>query len=991
MQLDEIIDHFSEIDSDLNHFQNIYPDLFNENRSQYYDIDKFNTINYDPTNDLAIIHINARSMCANFDQFHLLFDLLKHKFDIICVSESWLDESISNLYNFEGYNAYHSYRLTRGGGSSIYVRNNLNCNLIDIDLNMNFGNSVILNVTHKTKSIIVGTFYRSQKADPVIFIKKFLEILTNINKVNNSEIILCGDFNFDLLKLESCDVSLNFFNAINSFSLIPMITKPTRITESTASLLDNIFVKDPSSYLSGILESSITDHFPVFFIKKNIFPSCNTINSPITIRYRIINDDTISSLRSTLLSCDFDSVIDENDINATMINFTDLLFSNYDKCCPVKTKTLSPKSLKCPWITIEIKSHIRKKDAYAKLCKNGKIPKPLFNKYRNFVTTLIRKSKFEYFQKKFNSTKDDIKATWKTINNILKPNRNKRTKINKIVQEGVSYDSDQGISNVINEYFANIGSKIAHMNDSNFSDHKLFLRGNFPQSFFINPISPVDVCQVVKSLKNKSCGIYGLPIKILKSVNDIISPALSIIINSSFSSGIFPDVLKYAKVTPIKKPGNSTNISNYRPISILPPISKIFEKIIHKQLYSYLENNQILYKDQFGFRTNRSTTQAILNFVQNLYDSLDKNHIVLSIFLDFKKAFDCVNHKILLSKLEFYGVRGVALAWFESYLSNRKQSTIIGNTESNLLTIKNGVPQGSILGPLLFLILINDLPNSSNIFKFILFADDSTLSLEIPTLNCETISVINNELNNLNRWLVSNKISINTDKTKFIIFSYRKNLNFSPLIKIGGATIRSTNNIKFLGVFVDRHLKFNDHAKYISSKLGKSIGILFRLNKYLPKEILKILYYTLVQPYFNYAIEVWFSTFDYVNNKLNILQKRACRVINNLSYYDHTLGAFKSMSILKLNELHFFRISILMYKSLNNNTNNSNKTHFQIHQHDTRGKNNLEIPRYNRTASQFCLNYVGVKVWNDIPKKIQEAKSLFTFKKKLKIYLLSKY
>ena len=199
------------------------------------------------------------------------------------------------------------------------------------------------------------------------------------------------------------------------------------------------------------------------------------------------------------------------------------------------------------------------------------------------------------------------------------------------------------------------------------------------------------------SLKNKSCGIHGLPIKILKCTHDIFSPVLSRIINNSFSLGIFPDVLKVAKVTPIKKPGNSTSISNYRPISILPVISKVFEKIIHKQLYRYLENNSILFKYQFGFRTKKSTTHAILNFMQYLYNSLDKNNIVISLFLDFKKAFDCVNHKILLSKLEFYGVRGVALSWFSSYLSNRKQCTIIGNTESNLLSIGDGVPQGSIL------------------------------------------------------------------------------------------------------------------------------------------------------------------------------------------------------------------------------------------------------------------------------------------------------
>ena len=215
MQFDGSNYPFPEIDADLNHFMNIYPDLFNEDRSHYYDIDKFNSLECDPSFDLSVIHVNARSMSANFDQFYALFDLLRLKFDIICVSETWLDESVGHLFNFEGYNAFHSHRSTRGGGSSIYVRDIHHCNIIEPNFSVQFANSVVLQIRSKSKSVIVSTFYRSQKADSLVFIEGFIDVMTRLNRMKSDEVIVCGDFYFDLLKLESCNVSLDFFNAVN--------------------------------------------------------------------------------------------------------------------------------------------------------------------------------------------------------------------------------------------------------------------------------------------------------------------------------------------------------------------------------------------------------------------------------------------------------------------------------------------------------------------------------------------------------------------------------------------------------------------------------------------------------------------------------------------------------------------------------------------------------------------------------------------------------
>jgi hypothetical protein len=386
--------------------------------------------------------------------------------------------------------------------------------------------------------------------------------------------------------------------------------------------------------------------------------------------------------------------------------------------------------------------------------------------------------------------------------------------------------------------------------------------------------------------------------------------------------------------------------------------------------------------------------QAILDQMNFLYQNLDSDQVVLSIFLDFRKAFDTVDHTILISKLQFYGVRGVALDWFQSYLFNRQQYTVINDCKSNLRNISHGVPQGSILGPLLFLIFINDLPNSSNLFKYILFADDSTLSASFPKTDMEIAIKINNELVSVNSWLDTNKICMNVDKTKFITFSYKRNIDI-PMLKMGNADISEVDNIKFLGMHLDRHLLFKNHVDYISTKLSKSVGILYKLKYFLPPEILKIIYFSLVQPYIYYGIEAWFASHKNVTDKVVIMQKKACRAMNNLSYTEHTGIYFKSMNILKIEDLYSFQVLVYMYKTINLDHDRHLLDHLRhqsdVHSHSTRNRESYNIMRFNKAKSQFSIIYAGVKLWNSIPNIIKQSTSLFTFKFKLKQHFVSKY
>ena len=289
-------------------------------------------------------------------------------------------------------------------------------------------------------------------------------------------------------------------------------------------------------------------------------------------------------------------------------------------------------------------------------------------------------------------------------------------------------------------------------------------------------------------MNGKSTGPNSIPIKLLKILDPCISPHLSLIINKSFEEGTFPDNLKIAMVIPIFKKGDAGKNSNYRPISLLPIFSKIFEKLMHKRLYSFLEMHETLFEMQFGFRTGHSTEHALVSLSEKIKCTLDSGNVGCGIFIDLQKAFDTVNHRILLQKLEHYGIRGIALQWFQSYLHNRKQFVSVNGHSSRLSNITCGVPQGSVLGPLLFLIYINDLPSTSKSLSFFLITDDTNIYFESNSTD-RLIKVINKELKAVKAWLESNKLSLNIEKTNFVIFhSPKKKIPEDLIIKFGKTT-----------------------------------------------------------------------------------------------------------------------------------------------------------------------------------------------------------
>ena len=446
---------------------------------------------------------------------------------------------------------------------------------------------------------------------------------------------------------------------------------------------------------------------------------------------------------------------------------------------------------------------------------------------------------------------------------------------------------------------------------------------------------------------------------------------------------------------PIFKTGSKEEFSNYRPISILPTFSTFFEKIAYKRIEKFIFHNDILSDNQYGFRSKHSTYMALLDMMNKVSYSADNGLYSIGVFIDLSKAFDTINHEILCRKLDFYGVRGIANSWLKDYLTNRKQCVYFNDVYSDLRDVCHGVPQGSILGPLLFILYINDMRNCSNIFEFILFADDTNLFASGNDISL-LINIVNNELIKLCVWFQVNKLSLNVNKTNYMLFGRKGRTvidNFH--ININDVKIERVKSFKFLGVFIDEDLNWKSHTCQISAKICKNIGVINRIRYLVSKKLLKILYFALVHSYLSYCNIVWGNANKLALKKLNVLQKRVLRLITYSKYNAPSAPLFKKYNILKLADIYNFQLGQFVYKYVNNILPKSCLKHikrqYPLHSYSLRRNLLLAIMPYK---SKIRENYIGVsgpRYWNGLPEGITNSISFITFKNQIKNYLIQMY
>lgn len=989
-------------------------ELFYEPNFNYYTTHDFhklcNNMNNGITSDsFSILHTNIRSIEHNCDELATLLANLDHHFSVIALSESWLPETKMNTFSPPILRNYKFEKLpgkTRNSGSAFYIsdelayikREDLSCSHYSAECEFQVLWIEIIN--NKYGNILIAVMYVHPKLkNPKLFLD-YLDKTVHIANRENKKIILVGDTNLDLLKTEVKDHINDYIHILLSHFLIPHIIQPTRFSAySNPSLIDHIFYNMlDTNTISGNLLEHITDHLPNFLI----LPKCikdTHFNQAIFKRdYTRFDQDVFNNqVKNLNLQSNLYNLHSTEDKYSYFHNNLLELINLHAPLKKVSKRQL--KQSKKPWITKGILKSIKIKN---KLYVNYISSKDATNFekykiYRNKINCLIRSSKKNHYFNYFTKFKTNMNKTWQGIKNLTNVSSSKDSPNFSIQEDESLITNPLQIANKFNKYFNLVAPNLVSKMQVAKKSHRDYLENCILDSFFIVPTNKEEIIDTINNLNpNKSSGIYDFPIRIIKSISNLIATSLEIIINDSFTNGSFPEELKIQKIIPLHKGGAKLNIANYRPISLLPIFSKIIERLMLVRLNKFLEKNKTIFEHQYGFQKKKSTTLAILDLVNNIIQSFEEKLYTSVVFLDFAKAFDTVNLDILLDKLSFYGIRGVAHNWFKSFLTNRKQCVSINGNISSTLTVTTGVPQGSVLGPLLFLLYINDIPNSAKPLDFFLFADDTSLRYSSSSIE-DLETTLNNELNNINEWLLSNKLSLNVSKSNFVNFypKQRKMLK-SPILKINNEIIEEKDCTKYLGVLIDKHLTWINQINMIRTKLSKALGIIYKLKPFVPVPILKLIYNSLFYPYLNHAILIWGNAYTSTLNPLRILQKKAIRAILDEDWNSHTPPLFHKLKILMLDDIYKLQASLFMHDIHNNKLNETFTSMFvpltNIHNYNTRQKTKQTYYK-GKCRTNYKLNFItsrGIELWQLIHPDVR-AKDRYLFKYSLASSYIEEY
>ena len=926
-----------------------------------------------------------------------------YQLDILGLNETRLSkDTCDNEVSIEGYDIHRHDRDSSGGGVAVYVKDTLAYHKRDDIKDPNLEIIGIEIDPKHAKSYIVLCWYRPPTENTDI---NTFEALTRIIRkldTEGKEIILTGDTNCDYKKPKDCNTrklkalysEFQFEQLITDFTRVATKTSSNGETSTTKTVIDHFSTNRPNLISSsGVIKIGMTDHYMVFGIRK-LNANLSFIRKEIKTESRNMKNYNREAFLLDLQTIDWEMIISTagDEPNAMANKFCDIFHSILDMHAPLKIRKNTVKHAPSPWITPRIRNMIHERDRTKKQAEKDRSIWPKYKRLRNKVTSELRRAVECYFCNLIDENSNNPKEMWKTINRVLNKSQCSTTP-RSVMYEGQPIEKQKGIAEAFNNHFTMIGSKLAEKIEIKESDNPLKYFNDkdalAAPNFEFQPITSDLIKNEIKKLKcNKSSGYDKISVQFVKDAAEILCKPLAAIFNSSFKTGVFPDIWKIARVTSIFKSGSKSDMSNYRPISVLSVFSRLLEKLGHDQVSSYMKEQKKFATCQHAFLKMHNTLTSLLNITDSWFSNVDKHRINISVFLDLKKAFDTVDHGILLAKLTKYGVAGTSLRWFTSYLTSRKQYCVLNGHKSSLKTVHCGIPQGSCLGPLLFILYVNDFEQCLKKCTPNMYADDTSVTCSGEDIY-DLCNDLKAEIENITEWLRQNKLSLNTAKTEYMVVGHKRQTNQIPgllEVNVNGEPIKRAQQVKYLGIMVDENLTWNEQYKNLKGKIKNALSSLRRLNNILPQSKLDQVYKALLESHLRYSDELWGNLSNTKLDHLQRLQNRARTLIEGSRLKDGWRCNWLSVS----NLIKFDR-AVMIYKIINGLCPDSLQgrlvTRSQISNYSTRNYLDLDIPRQNLEFSKKSFFYCGAKAWNEIPLQIRMSSTTTTFKKKLKEYL----
>lgn len=932
-------------------------------------------------NRVTFVHQNIQ--CLANKLLDLNFIMESQTGDFLLLSEHWLNTEYISEVKLRDFTLCSSFcrRALRHGGVAIYKRDSCNycTECLDLFEYCVEGTFECAGLVVADLKLILVVVYRPPNGLFTDFLKYFDCVLNNLFK-KSLYLVIAGDFNLNFA-VPSFNLSL-FNDLLCTFNLLATIKESTRITGTSSTCIDNFLVSAPLLHSSLVVDLGLSDHYAQVLVVDvdNILFSPKS-ETQYAVRRNFCRNN-INRFAEFIKTEDWADVYSQSCPDSACQSLFGILSNRFEQCFPLSKQRLTKKPVKSKIRVLPPELQQLKKmiTLYNDLCRVDSRYKEIVNKSTKIYRERLREHVRGEYDGRILKSSNKSKSMWNFIREVKKENHISKI---KICNNGVQL-SDESVAENFNCHFSTISANQDTI-DYKFIEACTTLNQN---TCFLSPVCTLDVLDLITALKSSnSAGFDGISNNLIKRCKLLLCDVLTFVINLSVAKGQFPDCLKLAIVIPLFKKGDPNDYSNYRAISLLSCVSKIFELNLRNQMLSFLQKYNFFNASQHGFTQSKSTESALCDFQIRIVDALDKNLSVVGLFVDFSRAFDLVNHDILLAKLHRCGFRGKSFDLISSYLCSRRQYVTINNKQSKCSFLTTGVPQGSIIGPFLFLVFANDLLNfieqGASDVRVTAYADDTNILI----IDRSTDAVIKKTeiiYDRICLWSQKNHLTLNINKTNFVQFSNnRSSLGEIGIFEGKDNALSSCSTSKMLGITFDCGMNWQDHINILSGRLRKSCYALKFMANHFKIDVLLSLYYANFHSHLRYGILNWGLSAHV--SRIFLVQKYAIRIMTGIGPRQSCRPMFKKLGILPLSSVYIYQVCVFVFK---------NKTKFETyrtsHSHNTRNKDQL-LPNYHRTGLyQKGIFFNGCKFYNRIDDSIKKSPNVNVFKSRLKRLLLER-